>query len=804
MRGNICLVATLVVLSASLGFAQSAQITIDAARPGIAISPTLYGIFFEEVNMAGDGGLYAELVRNRSFEDTDKPDPWSLTVDGDAKGEIAVDTQQPVSAKNPHSLRLTCSNAQGRVGVVNNGYFGIALQNNAVYKLSFMARAQDSFAGSLHIALEDTTGKQIYASAEVSGLTSQWKPFTCELTSKGTDPKSRLVIRMSQLGTVWLDMVSLFQKATWRQKPNGFRSDLADMVAGLRPSFMRFPGGCWVEGDTIPQAMRWKATIGDISERRTQWCLWKYHSTNGLGYHEYLQLCEDIGAEPLFVINCGMSHQGNVPLNKMSEWVQDALDAIEYANGPADSHWGSLRAKAGHSKPFGLKYLEIGNENGGKAYMERYPLFHDAIKAKYPEIHLIANYWENKAPTNRPVEIIDEHYYADPGFFIANANRYDTYDRKGPKVYVGEYAVTQGCGAGDLRAAVAEAAFMTGMERNSDVVVLASYAPLFVNVNSKIWNPDLINFDTSRVYGTPSYYVQKMFSEHRGNVVLPTTIAKAGQTKQSQPKPGKIGLGTWATQAEFKDISVTQGDKVLFAADFTNGMTGWTAARGQWAVADGALRQTSNELGPRMLSTIIDTGDYTLRLKARKLGGSEGFLITFRMFDDDNWAWWNLGGWANKSHGIEQSILGTKSIIGATVPAAIETGRWYDIRIATEGRRVRCFLDGKQVHDIALSPWQSPQPLYAVASRVDATGEILLKVANVSPSAQDTQIEIQGVSIQPSAKLVVLTSDKPNDENSLDNPNKVTPVSQSIDNASSSFRHVFPATSVTILRLKRN
>ena len=332
-------------------------------------------------------------------------------------------------------------------------------------------------------------------------------------------------------------------------------------------------------------AYRWKQTVGDPSERRTQYNIWQYHATHGIGYHEYLQMCEDLGAEPLFVINCGMSHKEVVPLDKMPEFVQDALDAIEYANGPVSSTWGALRARNGHPAPFNLKYMEIGNENGGTAYHERYALFYDAIKAKYPQMHLVANEWSG-TPKNRPVEIVDEHYYSTPEFFIANAGKYDSYDRAGRKVYVGEYAVTQGCGQGNLRAAVGEAAFMTGLERNSDVVVMASYAPLFANVNYKKWNPDLIDFDSSRAYGIPSYYVQKMFSENRGDVVLPVTVTapEAAPAVQS----GAIGVGTWRTQAEFKDIKVTRGDETLFACDFADGTKGWKLHGGEWAVEGGS------------------------------------------------------------------------------------------------------------------------------------------------------------------------------------------------------------------------
>ena len=286
-----------------------------------------------------------------------------------------------------------------------------------------------------------------------------------------------------------------------------------------------------------------------------------------------------------------MSHQEQREQPKstegVNEFVQDALDAIEYANGPAESRWGSLRAKAGHPAPFNLKYMEIGNENGGPAYHERYALFYDAIKAKYPQMNLIADEWGGP-PTSRPVEIIDEHYYSNPEFFISNTNKYDSYDRKGYKVYVGEYAVTQNTGRGNLRGAVGEAAFMTGMERNSDVVVMASYAPLFVNTNDRRWNPDLIQFDTSRVCGIPSYYVQQMFSQNRGDAVLPLKLEFPSRIAET--KHGAIGLGTWITRAEYKDVKVTKGEKTLFTGDFSKDDKGWKIIRGQWKVEDGAFR----------------------------------------------------------------------------------------------------------------------------------------------------------------------------------------------------------------------
>ncbi len=779
-----------------------ASLTVQVDKPGIKVSPMLYGIFFEEINHGGDGGLYAELVQNRSFENSDKPERWTLVTDDSAKGEMAIDTASPMGENNPRSLRLKIEpGSKGKVGVANKGYWGIGVVKDAQYDLSVALRGGDGFTGPVNVTLESDNGKKTYAQAQISQVDSPWKIYQVALTSNATDPKARLVLSASQPGTLWMDMVSLFPHKTFKDRPNGMRLDLAEMLANLHPAFMRFPGGCWVEGEILENAVRWKRSIGDLAQRRNQWNLWNYFSPNGLGFQEYLQLCEDLGAEPLFVINCGMSHKEQREQPKtvegVDEYVQDALDAIEYANGPADSKWGSLRAKAGHPAPFNLKYMEIGNENGGPAYHERYALFYDAIKAKYPQMKLIANLWNGK-PTNRPIEIIDEHYYNNPEFFINNAKRYDSYDRKGEKIYVGEYAVTQNVGRGNLRAAVGEAAFMTGMERNSDVVIMASYAPLFVNVNDRRWNPDLIQFDSSRVCGIPSYHVQKMFSENRGDVILPVNIEIT--SPPADPKHGAIGVGSWATQAEFKDIKVSKGEQTLFTSDFSQDTEGWKLVRGKWQVKDGALQQTSNE--NNCLTTVGDPAwiDYTLTLKARKISGNEGFLIDFNVLDDKDRMWWNLGGWGNTKHAIQRTSTAANVIISNEVPGRIETDRWYDIRIEVTATEVRCYLDGKLIHDMK---YPVMQPLCAVAGLNKTGDEVILKVVNVSLIDQETDIHLAGVkAVQSSAAAIVLAAEKPTDENTLDNPAQVSPVAQSINNAGKDFKHKFPANSVTVLRLK--
>jgi alpha-L-arabinofuranosidase len=771
--------------------AAPATLTVAVDKPGHAISPMLYGIFFEDINCSADGGIYAEMVRNRNFEDSGKPERWEAVGDSAAGVELTVDSAQPVSPKNPHSLKVTIAKpGSGRAGVANDGFWGMAVAQGQTYELSLFARGSEGFNGPLAVSLESSDGK-LYAQKIIRSLATDWKHYGLSLKASATDPKARLVISASQPGTFWLDMVSLFPKQTWKNRPNGLRLDLAEMLAGLKLGFVRFPGGCWVEGETMGLAYRWKQTIGDLSERRTQHNIWQYQATHGIGYHEYLQMCEDLGAEPLFVINCGMSHKEVVPLDKMGEFVQDALDAIEYANGSVTSMWGAVRARNGHRAPFNLKYMEIGNENGGTAYHERYALFYDAIKAKYPQMHLIANEWSG-TPKNRPIEIVDEHYYSTPEFFIANAGMYDSYDRAGRKVYVGEYAVTQDCGQGNLRAAIGEAAFMTGMERNSDVVLMASYAPLFANVNYKKWNPDLIDFDSSRAYGIPSYYVQQMFSENRGDVVLPVTVTAPAITPAT--KTGAIGVGTWRTQAEFKDIKVTRDDETLFSYEPGDGTHGWRLHGGDWRMEGGALQQKALAENVRAFNGDPTWSNYTYSLKARKLGGAEGFLIPFLVKDEEAKAWWNIGGWGNVRHGIELD-----GVAGADVPGSIETGRWYDIRIEVKGANIKCFLDDKLIHDVS---YQATKPLYAVASLAKRANEVILKVVNVTTTDLETDLQLEGGKILPTATAIVLASDKPEDENSLEQPTKIKPVVCKLNNAGAAFRHTFPANSVTVLRLK--
>ncbi len=783
------LVVACVLLTARASTGQTATLTVDVDKPGVRVSPTLWGIFFEDINLSADGGVYSELVRNRNFEDADKPDHWTLVASGTAKAELSVDTAVPVSPRNPRALKVVVAETgTGRVGVANGGFYGMAVKKGERYRLSFYARAEAG-AGPLAVTLE-SKDSVVYARETVSKLTPEWRQHSVTLAARDTDPKARLVISAEKPGTFWLDMVSLFPSTTW--KDHGLRPDLMNKLAELQPAFNRFPGGCWVEGDRMKEAYRWKLTIGDPAERRTQHNIWGYEATHGVGFHEYLVMCEDLGCEPLFVINCGMSHRENVPMDQMQEFVQDALDAIEYCNGKADSTWGKVRAQAGHPAPFNLKYLEIGNENGGPAYHERWNLFYKAIRARYPEIKLIANVWGG-FPTECAPDIIDEHYYNNPDFFISQAGKYDKYDRSGPGVYVGEYAVTSGAGLGNLRGAIGEAAFMTGMERNSDVVVMSSYAPLFVNVDHKRWPINLINYDSTRVFGIPSYYVQQMFSQNRGDIVLPLTVE--APLSASKPRGGAIGVGTWLTQAEFKDLKVTRGDQTLFASDFANGTEGWKLLGGEWKAKDGVLAQQAVTENLRAVAGDKTWNDYTYSLKARKLGGAEGFLVLFRVRDDQAKSWWNIGGWGNSRHQLEAD-----GIADAGVPGRIETGKWYDIRIELQGGNVKCYLDGKLVHDVSCAPTRA---LHASATRAEKSGDVILKVVNVSDEPVPASIQLNGVKrARGPAQAIVLTSAASTDENTLEEPLKVAPAKKSVEVQGSTLRDTLPGNSVTVLRVR--
>lgn len=543
-------VSAFVALSAFAADPIPVRVTIDAAKPAHSVSPMLHGIFFEDINYGADGGLYAELVQNRSFEHLENLYAWG-TVNRGGDGEVTIGSEAPVHPKNPRYARLTIRDAGKGFGVANYGYGGITLAGGDTYLISLRARGEvktAAGAAALTVVLEDDTGRPL-GTCKFEAVSGEWQKLEGEIKASGPAISGRIAVLAGGPGQVDLDVISLFPQKTFKGRRNGVRADLAQMLADLKPAFFRFPGGCIVEGMDLPNRYQWKDSIGDIATRPENWNRWQtairnqtapqYYQTYGLGFFEYFQLCEDLGAEAVPIVNCGMACQYQskqlVPLDQLDPFVQDALDLIEFANGPVTSTWGAKRAEMGHPEPFNLKYLGVGNEQWGEEYFLRYKVFHDAIKAKYPEIQIITTAgpgvddgsWKlawDKFRSGTPAEIVDEHYYRPPQWFLENHSRYDDFPRNGPKVFAGEYAAHERNRRATLRAAIAEAAYLTGILRNSDLVTMSCYAPLFARANAVQWQPDLIWFDNTRVYGTASYHVQKLYSTNRPDRYVPATV----------------------------------------------------------------------------------------------------------------------------------------------------------------------------------------------------------------------------------------------------------------------------------------
>ncbi len=526
------------------------KLTVQAGRPGPSISPTMWGVFFEDINFGADGGLYAELVKNRSFEFPDPLMGWIKLSPSLAKGDLSVQTDSPLNANNPHYLRIR-SEGTAPFGISNEGFRGMGLLAGETYDFSAQVRLV-SGAPRLLIQLVGEDGS-VLAEAKLTDFSaSAWKKCTATLKPNAQESKARLNVILENEGAVDLDMISLFPRHTWMDRPGGLRADMVQLLADLRPGFMRFPGGCIVEGSQLDRRYQWKNTIGPIEERKLTINRWNYEFIHrptpdyfqsfGLGFFEFFQLCEDIASEPLPILNCGMACQFNsgelCPLDQLGPFIQDALDLVEFANGPADSPWGARRAAMGHPEPFHLKMMGVGNEQWGPQYIERYARFAKALKAKYPEIMLVSAagpspdddrfkfLWSKLRELH--ADIVDEHCYANPPWFFNNTHRYDHYDRNGPKVFMGEYAaqsvaVVSVKNRNNLECALAEAAYMTGLERNADVVRMASYAPLFANAEAWQWTPDMIWVNSLQCFGSPNYYAQMLFSRNRGSVVLPVT-----------------------------------------------------------------------------------------------------------------------------------------------------------------------------------------------------------------------------------------------------------------------------------------
>ncbi len=511
------------------------KLTIHADQPVSSVSPTLYGLMTEEINYSYDGGLYAEMVRNRTFRsDWSGINFWYLVEGGTSTAKMESDKATGPSSALSASLRLEVekADAQNQAGVLNTGWWGMAVKANTEYKGSFYAKSSGADMGPITVSLvSDDTGKPL-ATTSVTRLAGDWKQFTFTLKTAAaqSSASNHLAITVAHPGTLWLQLVSLFPP-TYRNRTNGFRSDLMEKLAAMHPAFLRFPGGNYLEGDHIKERFDWKKTIGPLVDRPTHRSPWNYQSSDGTGLLEFLGWCEDLNMNPLLAVYAGYSlEQEHVnPGPDLEPYVQDALDEIEYVTGSTDTKWGTERAKNGHPQPFKLTYVEIGNEDQfdrSGSYEARYAQFYKAIKAKYPDLQLIATMPIN----NMRPDVLDDHYYVRATKNFQDANHYDKADRSGPKIFVGEWATREGAPTPNMGAALGDAAWMTGLERNSDLIVMASYAPLLTNVNpgGLQWDTDLIGYNAEKSYGSPSYYAQVMFGSHLGDHTLASTAEGAG------------------------------------------------------------------------------------------------------------------------------------------------------------------------------------------------------------------------------------------------------------------------------------
>lgn len=558
---NLCKLFSLVGLMA---FQQSVsaqtptyEFELNTKKLGAPIQSTMYGLFFEDINFGADGGLYAELVKNRSFDFPQNLMGWNTF------GNVEVRNDNPLFDKNPNYVVLSdAGHGHKHTGLENEGFRGIGFKKTATYRFSVWAKRLNTTEDQKIRIDFINSNNDVIASESLTINSNDWKKYEIVMTSKETDAKGKLRIFLASKGQIALEHISLFPTDTWKGRENGLRQDLAQALNDIKPGVFRFPGGCIVEGTDIDTRYDWKKTVGPVENRPVNENRWHYtfqhrfypdyFQSYGLGFYEYFLLSEDIGAEPLPVLNCGLAcqYQNNkeechIALHDLDSYIQDALDLIEFANGPVTSTWGKVRADMGHPAPFNLKYIGIGNEQWGEEYVVRLAPFIKAIKAKYPDMKIIGSsgpsadgkefdyLWPEMKKLK--VDLVDEHYYKDPEWFLNSASRYDNYDRKGPAVFAGEYACHLPDKANSMKSALYEAAFMTGLERNADIVHMCTYAPLFAHVDGWQWRPDMIWFDNLSMAKTPNYYVQQLYGRNVGTNVLKLTWDK-------QPIAGKDGL----------------------------------------------------------------------------------------------------------------------------------------------------------------------------------------------------------------------------------------------------------------------
>ena len=801
----------------------TSSITVDLSDFSAPVNEQLYGLTIEEINHAVDGGLYAEMIENRSFEASvpplncpydarrnvlTTPNGWSIpfirpdSIPGWRKlslnTEVWLDAAgAQINDKNKRSLMVLVSashysSGMERGGVAATGYNGISVRKGEKYELSLYMKGGSMVPKDINVFIGDSaTGEPLSDIFKASPI-YEWRRYRHTFTANESRDNAVLAITADTTSSVfWIDMVSLFPQNTWKGRQGGLRQDLMEMIAALNPKFIRFPGGSFVEGYTAGTFPLWQETIGDNSMRRNFWNVWGYASTSGMGFHEYLQMCEDLNAEPVYVVNSGVTSQKRRPryedITAMDKMVQDALDAIAYANQPADSTWGAMRARSGHTEPFGLKYIEVGSENYGQEYSKRFELFKKAIKEAYPEVTVIRS--SSAGGKRRTRDWIDHHFYAGEDFMIAGRDRYDKpYSWRFPEVFIGEFSLSDPALQGTMRAAVAEACFLLGAESAPVVVKGLAYAPVLGNADYPFQRYPAISFNNHRAVGSPSYYMLKMLANNRGDGLLKT---KVETYSRPQVALGYVGIDLFDNSYDFEDVRL-DGHFVKDTLIRTGG----------WKVSGGTLMPEANKWNNILLGD-PSNHDYTLSLRLRRNKGSGSVRLRVR----DN----GKEGEANNHIALSispgecelYSSMGTvKDVLSPAKAHVFESNRWYEIKIVCRDETLSCYVDNVLLHEVTLPPLPS---LVSVATMDNSSETILLKVVNTTYHEEKTHLNINGGSVVKHEVEVVQLAGEAKDGNTFEEPLRVVPTTQVISfPIGQTMVYTFPPNSITILKLKKD
>ena len=830
---------SLLLAACSSGPEPQAEITVDYTTPGSEVNPKMYGIFFEEINHSGDGGLYGELIRNRNFEeavipsgtvykdgyavapdaptysdgrhhhwktkwDKDSLEMIGWSVEGNASHEIS--SKNPLHPNTPNNMLLNIAAADA--ALINEGYWGIGVKSGENYDLRFYLNPE-AYKGDVKAELISSDGKvlasQTFSTADAKG----WTEYTGVLTPDATDGKAKLRLQFNQPGTVRVDYVSLFPQNTFMNRKNGMRADVAQLLADLKPGFVRWPGGCIAEGATYENRVKWKNTLGDPMQRKSEWILWNYHCTWGFGYHEFLQFCEDIGADPMFVANVGLScdFRNGDYVTDLAPVLQDIEDAIEYAQGDASTEWGAKRTAAGHPEPFKLKYIELGNEQWADSYADRFNQLYKTLKDKYPEITFICTYQlNNNLDLIEKTDMIDPHWYVNPLFFYENDHLFDSIDRGKFDIYVGEYAVNQGVGPGNMDAALAEAAFISGMERNGDLVKIASYAPLIENSNHRDWATNLIWTKSDSAMGRASYYVQQMYSNNVPTYNLETVMTE----KLRFPFGGLLGVSGKDVSEQYRNMKVTdtEGNILLESAnlgefealpvdttdirrrwmqmpasllngiDFNGGVVEFEAralkdTRPSWRHPE---RMDTITVYPSLIFGADATNDNSFTLGLNSFGRESGPYVSRK-----------VDGQSGRTPNVGNSEF------------AMTPDEWYKekVEFLPDGHIV-CTVNGKEILSQEVSVLSKH---YAISGYDETTGETIIKVVNGTSAPFTAKLNLKCEKAENTGKVITLSADSLSDENGFDNPTKISPVVTEYNKFGKVFDYTFAPNSFTILRI---